>query len=116
DPYYWNTAIPHARMRNAPYVLLMGPDETARRPAHCTLGGRDVALVWRSGEAPAVYATVQRAVSGDSSFTLKRVGDVWLVRLPRFWTLRTPSTPSSRSWWRTFLPRRRSCARRPWSS
>jgi hypothetical protein len=33
-----------------------------------------------------VYATVQRAISGDSSFTLKRVGDVWLVRLPRFWT------------------------------
>lgn len=86
DPYFWNSAIPQARMSVATYLFLVNPDERARRPAECRFSSGDVLLKWRSGDAAEVNKILGTALSGgDAEFEMKLLDEVRFIRLPRFW-------------------------------
>jgi hypothetical protein len=86
DPYFSNSAIPHARMNYAAYLFLQNPDERDRRLTACHVAsGNDVQLKWRAADTKDVNKTLFRALSGDAEFAMTSVDGVWFIRLPRFW-------------------------------
>jgi Peptidase family S41 len=86
DPYFWNSAIPQARMSVAMYLFLVNPDEHARRLARCRFSSGEVLLKWRSGDAAEVNKTLATALSGgDAEFEMKSLDGIRFIRLPRFW-------------------------------
>ena len=86
DPYFWNRAIPQARMSVATNLFLANPDERDRRIARCRLSSGEVLLKWRTDDAAEVNKTLAAALGGgDAEFEMKMVDGVWFIRLPRFW-------------------------------
>jgi Peptidase family S41 len=86
DLYFWNSAIPQARMSVAMYLFLANSDERARRLARCRFSSGEVLLKWRTGDATEVNKTLGTALSGgDAEFEMKPLDGVWFIRLPRFW-------------------------------
>lgn len=86
DPYFWNSAIPQARMSMATYLFLANPDERAQHLTRCRFSSGDVLLKWRTGDAAEVNKTLFTALSGGGAeFEMKPIDGVWFIRLPRFW-------------------------------
>lgn len=87
DPYFWNSAIPHARMRQVQALFVANPDEKESRPLLCRFSSGEVRLSWRSRDSGEYYKLFNRALSGDSDFAIRQVDGIWFVRLPRFWLM-----------------------------
>jgi peptidase S41-like protein len=85
DPYFWNRAIPHARLNFATTLFLANPDQRGTSLNDCRFSSGDVHLHWRTADTADVNKTLVRALSGDDAFAIKSVHAVWFVRLPRFW-------------------------------
>lgn len=86
DPYFWNRAIPHARMNFASYLFIANPDEHDRRLTTCRdSSGTDVPLRWRGADTADFNRTLARVSTGDTEFGMTSIDGVWFVRLPRFW-------------------------------
>jgi hypothetical protein len=86
DPYYWNSAIPQARMNWIGLLFVANPDEQDKRLASCRFSSGEVKLHWRSiGNDELNRKTVDALSGADQEFALKRVDGVWFVRAPRFW-------------------------------
>ncbi len=86
DPYFWNRAIPHARMNFAAYLFIANPDEHDRRLTRCHVSsGGDVQLQWRATDTTDFKKTLARVLIGDTEFGMTWIDGVWFIRLPRFW-------------------------------
>ena len=86
DPYFWNSAIPHARMNFAAYLLVASPDEHDRRLRTCHFSsGIDVQLKWRADDTAEFNKKLADVLIGDTDFGMTSLDGIWFLRLPRFW-------------------------------
>lgn len=86
DPYFWNSAIPQARMSWAGELFIADPDEADRRLKSCRFSSGEVRLNWRTLAADEVGKRFAAALgSGAGDYSLRQIDGVWFVRLPAFW-------------------------------
>jgi hypothetical protein len=86
DPYYWNHAIPQARVMWLSEMFIANPDESQRKLKSCRFSSGETKLNWRTGDMDQINKKVISGFSAyDVDFSLRQLDGVWFVRLPRFY-------------------------------
>lgn len=84
DPYFWNRAIPQARLMWVSQMFVANPDEQDSRLKSCRFSSGEVKLNWRSSPVDALQKKIDPRLA-DTPFALTQVAGVWFVRVPRFY-------------------------------
>ena len=85
DPYYWNAAIPHARMLQAWRLFYQGRNDEQATPASCVFSSGRVALHWRKTNIDELQPKIDAARGlGAHDVGMHKIGDVWMVTIPTF--------------------------------
>lgn len=85
DPYFWNSAIPHERLRHLYRLFEVNPDDSATRLTSCRFSSGENVLKWRRlGRSE--FAKTLTAAFGSKGVdpVLKQVNGIWFISIPTF--------------------------------
>ena len=82
DPYFWNRAIPQARLIWVSQMFAANPDEQGSRLKSCRFSSGEVKLKWRSSPVDALNEKIDPRLA-NTPFSLTQ-GGVWFVAIAKW--------------------------------
>jgi len=85
DPYYWNAAIPHARVLQAWRLFYQGRQDEQAKPSSCVFSSGTVAVHWHNTNVDELQPKIDAARGlGARELGLHKIGEVWMITIPTF--------------------------------